>query len=99
MVYLFSIVHIIGLAHFDLQSEQGLFQFDIKLDVSVYKVAQILGIELSSLFSNLLQMSLISYHNINVNVIRLNHNPCSFSEVSSLPHSICQIVLMGVKGK
>ena len=86
MVYLFSIVYMIGLAHFDLQLEQGLSQFNIKLVVFVYKVLQILGIELSSFFSHLFQRSLISYHNININVIRPNLNPCSSPEVPSLPH-------------
>ena len=69
---LFLILYKIILAHSDLQLEQGLFQFDIKLVVSVYKVVQTLGMGLSSFFSHLFQMSLISYHNININMTRPN---------------------------
>ena len=99
MVYLFSIVYKIWLAYFDLQSEQGLFQFDTKSAVSVCKVVQILETEMSSFYFHLFQMSLISYYDIDTNVTRPNHSLCSFSKVLSLPHLIFHIVLMGVKEK
>ena len=97
-VYLFSIMYKTVINHLDLKLEQGLFQFDTKLVVSVYKDEQILEIELSGFFVHLCQMLPISYHNININVIRPNHNSDSAPEGLFLLHSISDVIWMEVKG-
>ena len=98
-LYLFSVVYKTGLGHFDLKLEQGLFQFDINLVVSVYKAEQILGIEPSSFFVHLCQMLPITYHYININVIKPNHNSDSVPEGLFLLHSVSHAILMVAKVK
>ena len=65
----------------------------------MYKAEQILGIELSSIFVHLCQMLPISYHNININMIKTNHNSDSVPEVLFLLHTVSHVISMEVKVK
>ena len=65
-VFQFSNVCKTGHIYSGLLSELELFQFDTILVVA-YRVGKILGIELSDFYLHQCQMSLISYHSININ--------------------------------
>ena len=67
-VYQFSNVYNIEPAHSSLLLELELFQFDTILAAVVYKVVQILGIELPNFYPHQCQKLLISCHNINITV-------------------------------
>ena len=99
MVFLFSAVYMIELAHYYPKLEQESFQFDTVLTVFVCKVTQIQGIEPLRFSSHPFQMSLISYYNIDINMTKPNHYPYSLSEALSLPHLMSHIILMGARAK